>query len=158
MIDLQYVDREGNTVSMKDKFSSSDFWTIKGRTIMKHMAIERLAYDAGVEVTSVKMLVAPSDDNMQQHGICIKVKHTQTGRTAVNVGEASRLNTGKYVKGKYVEEGRIDCQYRLSMAYKRGYDRAVLDVLGLLEIYSDIESAEFQNQSADVTPPENFNY
>jgi hypothetical protein len=161
MNNITYTNYEGKETTLeetlKEKFGDTWHWVIGKNTIISHDAICYLAYVEKIKVIGTpRMEVQPSNSNHQQHVCFVKVGRDDTW-TWTDVGEASRLNTGKFelVKGESVyrehrySDGKpvIDSNYRASMAFKRAFDRAVLGFLGIRnKVYSSSESAVFESK------------
>lgn len=118
----------------------SDTWRVKvrdketgrmkevGRPIITHEAVERIARIYGIRIYKYEWYKTDIDDMM----IMIEVTgFWEDGRITPEVGECSSRNAGQ-----------IGGNYPHSMAFKRGFDRAVLKHLGI-EAYSAEEADDF---------------
>lgn len=146
--------------------SVDDLW-VKGKTvIMKLSGLKKLCDHADIVEKDFQMLITPTDNNKQQHGVNIWVGFKgddNKDNWARGSGEASILNTGKLYTDKqgvqkYDEFGQIDSKYRLAMADKRAFARAVLNLVNLHGVYAEIESPDFMFSGASEQAPEKFNY
>lgn len=148
-----YYDADGTKKNIFDIVDASDFYVVSGERgaripILKHTGVQKLARAEKIRQVDIMQLIQPSSDNMQQHGIAVRIRNAR-GEDLVKTGEASRLNTGKWGKDKegkavYLEKENIDSKYRLAMAEKRAFDRAVLEELQLYDIRSSVESPDFE--------------
>lgn len=172
---ITFVNSEGERKNLFECYPETELWEVeRGAKVMKHVAIQRLARSEGISLVDVKPIISPTSDNLQQHGVVVYIKNKK-GDISAKTGEASRLNTGKWIKSKnaegkeevkYVEKEDISARYRLVMAEKRAFDRAVFEELQIWGVYSDEEAEAFkesiQKQEAEkakkAVAPENFNY
>jgi len=119
-----YIDRDDLWVQTRKRKS--------GVVIMSHEAIERLAGIAKIKVKQIKLLISPQASNEQQHAFLVVAENPKDETTSAQIGEASNRNTSG-----------ISRKYLASMAYKRGYDKSVLKVLGIEGVYGEVEADEF---------------
>ena len=160
-------------VTLKDFLTKDDYWTreayrvVNGEKVkmpvgiyIKHNAIQRLARICNISLSSVKYPVVPTASNEQEHLLLGKFKGgfkvvskeilkgngkgkkktktlepsiTKNQITTLEVGEASIRNTMIGVSRNYLG----------SMAFKRLFDRGILNHLGFFELYSEDEADEF---------------
>jgi hypothetical protein len=161
--DLEYgVPMEDGTIKLKklsDVLGSKDVWSYKNLKIIGLNGILKLMDAEKVVEKKFEMCVTPTAENKQQHVCNIWVgfandKNPDNWKRAS--GEASQLNTGKIIQEngvkKYDEHNPIDSKYRMAMADKRALCRAVLKLIRLYGVYSEVEAAEFKSemQSGDI--------
>lgn len=136
-----------NEILVMDK----DVWTFERKNsrtgevfssmIIKHYKVQEIKRLAGLCIYhEPQLIVSPSIENGMTATWQGNMRLPGDRRKVDTViGEANKANT------------QID--YVVSMAYKRWYDRAVLDCLELFEMYSDIEAEELKQESnQDDTP------
>ena len=154
---LEYeIPKSDGTVERKklsDVLSPKDVWGYKNLKIIGLNGILKIMDREGIVEKKFDMCVTPTADNKQQHVCNIWVgfkgeDHPDDWKRAS--GEASQLNTGKLITEngvtKYDERNPIDSKYRMAMADKRGLCRAVLKLIRLYGVYSEVEAAEFKSQ------------
>lgn len=147
---ITYFSFKDNTrKKLSDVLDESAVMQVGRSTVMKHSAVRELADSENISIMEILPLCEPTRDNGMKHWITVKVGNGSVSQIAT--GEADVLNTGKTIGGKYVEVDQIDCKYRGAMAEKRGFDRAVLKLLRIYNIYSDVE-AEFVKSGSDAEP------
>lgn len=149
---VDYQDQKlGNKVSVLDVINKDkDTWLFSRTSrsgdkfeslIIKHYKVQELRRLAGLVIDrEPQLIVSPSIEN---------------GMTAVFMGSMKKRGERKKIIEPVVGEatkGNTQIDYIVSMAYKRWYDRAVLDALQLYEVYSDIEAEAFNPPDAEVTP------
>lgn len=130
--------KKGSVVTVQDIIGEDGSWDIerKGKvvaTAIKHWAVQQLATVAGIKVVDNKILALPTLDNRM---------HTLWEYTVeLNVLDENGEPTGETQQATEIGVGTADdnagSEY---MARKRAFDRAILDVLGLYDVYSDIEA------------------
>lgn len=172
--DLYYeVPRNGTyeKVKLLDTISPEDTWIANGNLrIISLTGQQKIAEKEGIVVKDFSMLITPSEDNRQQHGVIMWLgfkgsDHKDEWR--YGTGEASKLNTGKLVskpvapgskdtKVVYEEIEHIDSKYRLAMADKRAFGRALFKLIRLYGVYSEVDSADFLTNKP--LPDGNFDY
>ena len=127
--------------------------------VITYDGCKKLADYRGVVLKETpQFLVQPNSDNMQQHvwGMWLGFKGTNDrDERQFCEWEASQLNTGQIVKtkdgsAKHDQWTKIDAQFKSAMAYKRAYCRGVLRILGLLGMYSAVESPSFETNGEAV--------
>lgn len=155
------------TVQLFDVIDKSDVWPAGNINIISLVGLQKIAEKENIVEKKFEMLITPNKDNYQQHGINIWVGFAGENNPdfwARGSGEACILNTGKFIRKNsgsngdtdliYEEIDHIDSKYRLAMAEKRAYCRAMLKLIKLFGYYADQESADFTNpnqQSSDFS-------
>ncbi len=132
-----FEDSEGGKHTLGELLTQSDVFPFEvkrgGKTITKHKisydGIRRIARAAGINKYDFDVLLAPTQTNGMT--TYIKVSLTTPEGVFVKLGEAGEINT----KG-------ISARYKGVMAEKRGFERAVIEYLGLPNIYGESEFAE----------------
>ena len=127
---------------LTEYITKEDLWVQEGKkgrriVIMAHEAIERLAEIGNVEIASTKLLVSPLESNEQQHVFLIQAISPR--KSSSQIGEASIRNTSG-----------LSRRYLATMAYKRGYDKAVLKSLEIEGVYSAEEADEFVKEEVEA--------
>lgn len=129
-----------------------DFYQLHGKWIIKHDAVRKLA---GTTSGGCKVVPPSGPPDVFKGGEGDGVY----GREVVLGGEFCLVSaSGDTVKRVYAigeaNEKNVKIAYPWSMAYKRMYDRGVLDILSFaqLGVYSDIEADVFE-RSAEASPP-----
>lgn len=109
--------------------------------IIKHYKVQEIKRLAGLVIfKEPELIVSPSIENGMTAAFAGNMRLPgDRHKVDLVIGEANKGNT------------QID--YIVSMAYKRWYDRAVLDALELFEMYSDIEADELRQESGQDTAP-----
>ena len=95
---FKYKNKEGKEVTLDSVLGKGWGWTLRGLQIIKHAEVQKLALIEDLYVVDHKILVTPTGDNMQQHVMSITIGRVDsvTGASqSTEIGEASRLNTGK---------------------------------------------------------------
>ena len=164
--DQEFVDSKGKKVKLLKFLKKEEVWDqeIKRRTddnkvavtkkrIIIYDGIKRLAKAAGIYHFTKQKMYDPTIENNELFGFDITIwcnaKTTKMKKDfcrhgyhqTTMLGEASKLNT------KSIGE-----KYKATMAEKRGYVRAVINHLGLVDILGEDELGE--PQEIDETPPE----
>ncbi len=111
----------------------SDIWTKPGlaKPIIKHDGVRRLMVRAGVKVESLELVISPTTDNGMRTAF-VAVGVNTDGRRAFGVGESDSSN---------LQPNSVAAKFPTVMAAKRAIDRMALDLLGLFDLYSEIELA-----------------
>lgn len=138
----------GDEVSLMEIAGENGTWTFERKNrrtgdafsalVVKHYVVQIIRRLAGLKIVKEPtLIVSPTIENGMTAAFAgamqLPNKHNKPD---LIIGEANKSNT------------QID--YIVSMAYKRWYDRAVLDCLEWNEAYSDIESEAFdENQPAE---------
>lgn len=159
--DIKYVNKDGKSKKLFDVIDKNDFFLHNGKLpIIKLTGIKKLCDAEEIVEKNFRTEITPREDNKQQHAVNIWVGFkgdADTDNWRRGSGEASMLNTGEVtykVKEKdgkkvkvrlYNEIGCIDTAYRFAMADKRAFSRAVLSILRLHNVYSEIEANDFVN-------------
>lgn len=142
------LDKDGNQIVESGKPKTkldSPIWTMSRFNtrakeystvnIMYHWFVQLLADLAGIQVEKPELIVQPRVDNSMTSVFLLTVKEGE--RVFYEVGEANSKS--------------VAIEYPVSVAYKRAFDRVVLDTLRLYNAYSDVEAEEFR-KDADTTP------
>lgn len=148
---LKYSGKDGKEKKIGDTLSQDDVWiTDSGVGIIGLRGIKKLMFIEKVVEKDFRTEIVPTENNKQQHAVNIWVGFAgdmDKDNWVRGSGEASVLNTGKVTrngdKRLYDEYGSVDSKYRFAMADKRALCRAVLNLLGIFEVYSEAEAAEF---------------
>lgn len=163
--DITYITKEGKAKKLFSVIDKDDFFIHNGRTpIIKLTGIKKIRDAEDIVEKDFRVEITPTESNKQQHAINIWVGFkgdSDKDNWRRGSGEASMLNTGEVIfKDKtgedgtkvkvrlYNEVGCIDASYRFAMAEKRGLSRAVLDLVQLHNVYSEIESSDFVNSKS----------
>ena len=140
-----------------------DMWKNGKLEIISYDGCKKLADYFGVVMKETpQFLCQPNAENWQQHIFWMWVwfkGDSNRDNWIYSEWEASQLNTGEMVKDKegnvrHVQTTKVDSMYKSNMSFKRAYCRWILRILGLIGIYSDIESATFGN----IANGEEINY
>jgi len=109
----------------------SDIWRKPGveKDIISHDGIRRLMLRAGITIEKVEPIVMPINGNGRRIAF-LAVGTNAERRRSFAVGEADPSN---------LTPNSIAARYPTIMAFKRAVDRLVLDLLGLFDLYSDVE-------------------
>jgi len=112
----------------------SDLWSRPGveKDIISHDGIRRLMLKAGITVEKVEPIVMPISDSAVRIAFLVSGTNAE-GRRTFAVGESDPSN---------LAPNTVASRYPTIMAFKRGVDRLVLDLLGLFDLYSDTEFSE----------------
>ncbi len=136
---------------------TKDMWGSGKLTIISLTGLQKIANKENIVEKKFETHVVPGADNKQQHvvNIWLGLKGDSDQDNWVRgSGEASMLNTGKVstVNGtrQYEEFTCIDSKYRYAMAEKRAYSRALLKLIRLYGVYSEVEAREF----SESKPPQ----
>jgi hypothetical protein len=143
--------------NLSDVLGPKDMWNYNNMTIIGLNGIQKLMDAEGIVEKKFEMCVTPTADNKQQHvcNIWVGFKGQDNPDEWKRAsGEASQLNTGKVTietdgTKKYNEHTPIDSKYRMAMADKRALCRAVLKIIRLYGVYSEVEAAEFRASGSD---------
>lgn len=144
------------TIQLFDVIDPSDVWPCGKINIISLVGLQKIAEKENIVEKKFEMIITPNKDNYQQHGVNIWLGFAGESNPDFWVrgsGEACKLNTGKFIKNSsstdliYEEIDHIDSKYRLAMAEKRAYCRAMLKLIKLYGYYGDQESPEFQNSN-----------
>ena len=130
--------KKGSVVTVQDIIGEDGSWDIerKGKvvaTAIKHWAVQQLATVAGIKVVDNKILALPTLDNrmhtLWEYTVELNVLD-ENGEPTSETQQATEIGVG-------TADDNAGSEY---MARKRAFDRAILDVLGLYDVYSDIEA------------------
>lgn len=157
-----FIDRTGRPIELLSFLREDEFWTldrkrieegkriIQKRRVITYSGIKRLAKEAGIYLFTKEKVFDPTIENHNLVGFdvtiyCESRNETITpkegfcshgfGKTIV-LGEASDLNTKS-----------IGMKYKATMAEKRGYSRAVITHLSLVDILGEDELEEANEES-----------
>lgn len=140
-----YGKATGSEISLAEIMKEGDSWTFERKnnrtgekfssTIIKHYKVQEIRRLAGLKIVKEPtLIVSPTIENGMTAAFAgalqLPNKHNKPDLV---IGEANKANT------------QID--YIVSMAYKRWYDRAVLDCMEMYEAYSEIEAEAFDQDS-----------
>lgn len=130
--------KKGAVVTVQDIIGEDGSWDIerKGKvvaTAIKHWAVQQLATVAGIKVVDNKILALPTLDNRMHTLWEYTVELSVLGENGEPTGETQKATE----IGVGTADDNAGSEY---MARKRAFDRAILDVLGLYDVYSDIEA------------------
>ena len=122
----------------------SDIWRKPGcdKDIISHDGIRRLMMKAGITVEKVEPIVMPISDSAVRIAFLASGTNAE-GRRSFAVGESDPSN---------LQPNSVAARYPTIMAFKRGIDRLVLDLLGLFDLYSDVELSEPANGQQTPSP------
>jgi hypothetical protein len=147
IIESTFLNSKGKEVKVSDIICKEDCWFLKraSKWVLAHNGVQKLAKVAGIsEQYSVSdPIVQPSYENELEYlfrvtihcksGVNSKCMHGEPDTSML--GEANRVSAPNRGRG-----------YLAIMAEKRGYDRAVLKHLGLVNVYSEVEADEFEKE------------
>ena len=165
-----YIDRNGQPKELFTVIAQDDFYMHKGKVpIIKLRGIKKLCDSEGIVEKDFRTEIQPTEGNKQQHAVNVWVGftgETDKDKWRRGSGEASILNTGRVVHKKNKEEGKpptrayeefgeIDSMYRYAMADKRAFSRAVLNLVQLHDVYSEIEARDFVLSPQNPSSPSN---
>lgn len=127
----------------------SDIWRKPGceKDIIKHDGVRRLMVKAGIIVEKVEPIVMPLAESSVRIAFLATGMNSE-GRRAFAIGESDPSN---------LAPNTIAARYPTIMAFKRAIDRLVLDLLGLFDLYSDVEFSEPTVPIRNVSTPQNAN-
>jgi len=155
------VTREGvaKEVVLSEVVSPDDMWSTGGIKIIGLVGIRKIAEKEGIVEKKFEVSIQPTKGNKQQHGINIWVGFkgdSDPDNWRRGSGEACEFNTGKIVEDKdktrrYDPYGSVDSKYRLAMADKRAYCRAVLNMVSLYGIHAEVEAQEFATGKSSIS-------
>lgn len=142
-----------------DILENGDCYISAGKLIFKYAAIQKIAKYEDIVEKRFEMVVTPMASNYQQHGLNLWVGFkgdTDEDNWVRGSGEASALNTGVQIvlpnqPIQFLEATKIDARYKLAMADKRAFCRAVLKFIGMFNAYGDVEAKEFEQAEAKPT-------
>lgn len=153
--------------SLGEVITRDDFFLVNKAKVLKYNGCKKLADVAGLRISKERppqFVSSPSDNNKQQHIwlLCVESK-VDSNTFQFAEGEASTLNTGKLTKTKegamkYSEVDSVDAKFRSRMAYKRAFSRAVLDLLGLYEFYTEEDAKEFKEAGEAASTGNSVDY
>ncbi len=132
---------DGQLVEVDEK----DIWTKPSvnKPIIKHDGVRRLMVRAGIKVESLEVVIAPSESNGMRTAF-LAIGTNADGRRAFAVGEADAAN---------LTPNSVAAKFPTVMAAKRAVDRLALDLLGLFDLYSEIElTTNGENGSGPSSP------
>ena len=141
--------KKDTTLVVKDIIGDEGYWDIekKGKTVataIKHYKVQELAKLAGVNVIREEILSLPTLDNrmhtMWKFEVDMELEGGNRSPVVIEIGVGT---ADDWAGSEY-------------MARKRAFDRAVLDLLGLYDVYSDIEADQFGDQSDRPTKLEDL--
>jgi hypothetical protein len=138
-MNTQYVVKiDGQMVSIDER----EIWTKPGvsKPIIRHDGVRRLMAQAGVKLESLELVINPTQGNGMRTAFLATGTNAE-GRRAFAIGEADTAN---------LQPNSIASRFPTVMAAKRAVDRLALDLLGLFELYSEIELAP-QNGEGEAT-------
>jgi hypothetical protein len=153
---LEYTYSKGAdliTQKLADVIEPADIWKTGKNLIISLAGVQKICNFSGIVEKKIQTEITPSEDNKQQHVVNIWVGFkgdVDPDNWARGSGEASKLNTGKYVRQNannnivYTDIGVIDAMYRYAMADKRAFCRAVLKLISLPGVYAEVEASSFQ--------------
>jgi len=149
IIESTFLDSKGKSIKVSDTICKDDCWFLKraNKWVLSHQGIEKLAKIGGIAQTySVsEPIVQPSYENELEYlfRITIHCKALLKNNKSCVHGEMDTQMLGEANKVSAPNRGR---GYLAIMAEKRGYDRAVLKHLGLVNVYSEVEADEFEKE------------
>jgi hypothetical protein len=132
---------DGKQVAVDEK----DIWTKSGvgKPIIRHDGVRRLMLKAGVKVERLDLVITPTTDNGMRTAF-LAVGTNADGRRAFAIGEADSAN---------LQPNSVAEKFPTVMAAKRAVDRMALDLLGLFELYSEIELAPNGENGTEPASP-----
>ncbi len=122
-----HVTIDGQQVEIDGK----DIWTKPGvqKPIIRHDGVRRLMVKAGVKVEEVRLIISPTTDNTMRTAF-LAIGTNAEGRRAFAIGEGDTTN---------LQPNSVASRFPTVMAAKRAIDRMALDLLGLFDLYSEVE-------------------
>lgn len=167
MPDLAYeiVNQDGSikTVPLAEVIDiQKDMWTSGKVKVIGLVGLQKIATKENIVEKKFETHITPTADNKQQHVVNMWLGfrgNQDPDSWARGSGEASAYNTGKVLtdgKGgrRYEEYDYIDSRYRYAMADKRAFSRAMLKLINLYGVYSEVEARDFLKGKPTVTPSE----
>jgi hypothetical protein len=166
----EIADSQGvmKTVQLADVIDvNRDLWKSGKLTIISLVGLQKIANKENLVEKKFETHITPTNGNKQQHvvNIWLGAKGDPNPDNWVRgSGEASILNTGKVLVEngvrRYEDFDFIDSKYRYAMAEKRAFSRAMLKLIRLYGVYSEVEAKEFQaNKPENVAgAPTDFDY
>jgi len=135
-----------NVNGEKYTIPDSDIWRKPGcqKEIITHDGVRKLMVRAGITVERTEPVVMPLAEGTVRIAF-LAVGTNAEGRRAFAVGEADPNN---------LAPNTVAARFPTIMAHKRAIDRLVLDLLGLFDLYSDVEFAE-PPERAEAPSPSN---
>jgi hypothetical protein len=123
----------------------SDLWQKPGidKDIITHDGVRKLMLKAGITIDKVDPIVMPINGNGSRIAFLASGVNAE-GRRSFAVGEADPSN---------LAPNTVASRYPTIMAFKRAVDRLVLDLLGLFDLYSDVEFSEANGNSTPAATP-----
>lgn len=142
-------------VYLSEVLDAKDTWKVGRSTIIGLTGLQKIADKEGIVEKRFEHCISPSKDNRQQHAVNIWVGFRgdmDPDNWKRGSGEASELNTGEVIvmedgTRKYDTFSKIDSKYRYSMADKRAFARAMIKLLRLYGVYSEVESSDFYKET-----------
>jgi len=133
---LQYIDRDRDVYKKEKKSKVDGKIQVETKWILKRDAIKRISDAAGLTFSKV-LVIAPSIDNNYLTAFDVTVVDP-AGKSTTMLGEASNDNTRGVSK-----------MYKALTAERRGFVRAVLNHLGITNIYGEDEFVEEDDVEID---------
>jgi len=117
------------------EIDEDDLWfhSQSGQQILSHTAVQKIAEEFHLKALKPDLLISPSEEN--EGLLVLAVGVTDAEEVTWEIGEASDDNTTS-----------VSRQYKACVAWKRGFDRAVLFALGMYDVSSDIEAEDFSER------------
>ena len=145
-------------VQIADVLNPSDTWlTPKGMRIISLKGLQKIQKHEDIVTKDFQVVIKPNEGNRKQHGVVVWLGFkgdAEKDNWEYGTGEASELNTGKVVEEggsrRYEEFTSIDSKYRLAMADKRAFSRALLKLINLHGVYSEVEARDFLEGKPDA--------
>jgi hypothetical protein len=124
-----------------------DIWDVKGKPVVHHAALERLAAGMGLTWDAPNVITAKSDE------VVLWCRATRKDNISEwSFGEAKIAQKG-VVGGNYRVTGEQPA-YPFAMAEKRAKDRVIIKLAGLHGAYSNEEADEFADAQPKGNEPE----
>ena len=148
IIESIFLNSKGKEIRVSDIICKDDCWFLKraNRWVLAHNGVQKLAKVAGIleKYLVSDPIVQPSYENELEYLFRVTIL-CDAGRKDHKClhGEAETAMLGEANKVSAPNRGR---GYLAIMAEKRGYDRAVLKHLGLVNVYSEVEADEFEKE------------
>lgn len=156
-----------NVFEVIDKYT--DVFEREGRITITYDGCKKLARSADIVVRKCELVCKPTKENRQQHCVFLWLGYTwdTTGQfDFFGDGEASCLNTGSFEQGSdgkptHNEWHKVDSQFKLNMAVKRAYSRALLHMVNLIGMYgsdefSSLKVPDLNKAGVDLTQSYNI--
>ncbi len=115
------------------------------KPIIKHDGVRRLMVKAGIKMEELRLVISPTSDNGMRTAF-LAIGTNAEGRRACAIGEADAAN---------LTPNSVAARFPTVMAAKRAIDRMALDLLGLFDLYSEVELGPNGEAGNELPSPNN---